>query len=366
VLDHFVTLPEVAIVLAHGPTKASVRLADGVQCDLRGVEDAQFPFALHYCTGSKAHNIAMRRRALARGLTLNEYGLVGPDGPVAGATEADLFAALGLAEIPPELREDVGELEAAGRGPLPRLATLDDLTGTFHCHTDWSDGGATLAEMAEAARALGLKYLGIADHSRSARYAGGLSIERVRDQWAAIDALNQKFGSAFRLFKGTECDILPDGSLDFPDELLDGFDFVVASVHSHFGQPRDEMTARIVRAVSNPRVTMLGHPTGRLLLARDGYAVDLDAVIEAAARARSMIEINANPHRLDLDATHCRRARERGVPLVVNPDAHATGGLADLDYGIGVARRAGLGPGDLFNTAPLGAVAKALEARRRR
>ncbi|MBV8383301.1 MAG: DNA polymerase/3'-5' exonuclease PolX [Planctomycetaceae bacterium] len=366
VLDHFVTLPEVAIVLVHGPTKASVRLADSVQCDLRGVEDAQFPFALHYFTGSKAHNIAMRRRALARSLTLNEYGLVGPDGPIACATEADLFAALGLAEIPPELREDVGELEAAGRGPLPRLATLDDLTGTFHCHTDWSDGGATLAEMAEAARALGLKYLGIADHSRSARYAGGLSIERVRDQWAAIDALNQTFGSAFRLFKGTECDILPDGSLDFPDELLDGFDFVVASVHSHFGQPRDEMTARIVRAVSNPRVTMLGHPTGRLLLARDGYAVDLDAVIEAAARARSMIEINANPHRLDLDATHCRQARERGVPLVVNPDAHATGGLADLDYGIGVARRAGLGPGDLFNTAPLGAVAKALEARRRR
>jgi DNA polymerase (family 10) len=364
ILDAFVKLPDVAKVLAHGPTKASVRLADGVQCDLRGVEDAQFPFALHYFTGSKAHNIAVRRRALARGMTLNEYALTGPDGPVRCRTEADLFAALGLAEIPPELREDVGEIEAAERGPLPPLVTLEDLTGTFHCHTDWSDGGASLAEMAEAARSAGLKYLGIADHSRSAAYAGGLSVERVREQWAEIDKLNRKSDGKFRLFKGTECDILADGSLDFPDELLEGFDYVVASVHSLFGMPRAEMTARIVRAVSNPRVTMLGHPSGRLLLARDAYAVDLDAVIEAAARSGAMIEINADPHRLDLDATHCRRARERGVTIVVNPDAHSTGGLANLDYGIGVARRAGLGPAEVFNTAPLKAITRALEQRR--
>ncbi|MGE5755397.1 MAG: DNA polymerase/3'-5' exonuclease PolX [Planctomycetaceae bacterium] len=364
VLDHFVARPEVARVLAHGPTKASVRLADGVQCDLRGVEDAQFPFALHYFTGSKAHNIALRRRALARGYTLNEYSLIGPDGPVACRTEADLFAALGLAEIPPELREDVGEIEAAERGPLPRLVDLGDLTGTFHCHTDWSDGGATLEEMAEAARSLGLSYLGIADHSRSAGYAGGLTVDRVRQQWEAIEGMNRRLGGQFRLFKGTECDILADGTLDYPDELLDGFDYVVASVHSRFGMPRAEMTARIVRAVRNPRVTMLGHPTGRLLLARDGYAVDLDAVIEAAAEAGMMIEINANPHRLDLDAVHCRRARARGVSIVINPDAHATGGLADLDYGIGVARRAGLGPDDVFNTAPAEAIARALQARR--
>jgi DNA polymerase (family 10) len=365
VLDHFVKLPEVAKVLAQGPTKASVRLADGVQCDLRGVEDAQFPFALHYFTGSKAHNIAMRRRALAWGYTLNEYSLIGPDGPVACRTEADLFAALGLAEIPPELREDVGEIEAAERGPLPPLVDLSDLTGTFHCHTDWSDGSATLEEMAEAARSFGLSYLGIADHSRSAGYAGGLTVDRVRQQWEAIDGLNRRFGGKFRLFKGTECDILSDGSLDYPDELLDGFDYVVASVHSKFGMPRAEMTARIVRAIRNPRVTMLGHPTGRLLLARDGYAVDLDAVIEAAAEAGMMIEINANPHRLDLDATHCRRARARGVTIVINPDAHATGGLADLDYGIGVARRAGLGPDDVFNTTPAEAIARALQARQR-
>jgi DNA polymerase (family X) len=366
VLDAFVKLPDVAKVLAHGPTKASVRLADGVQCDLRGVSDAQFPFALHYFTGSKAHNIAMRRRAQAQGATLNEYSLVGPDGPVSCKTEADLFAALGLAYIPPELREDVGEIDAAERGPLPPLVELDDLSGTFHCHTDWSDGGASLVEMAEAARALGLSYLGIADHSRSAGYAGGLSVERVRSQWEEIDALNRKFGKKFRLFKGTECDILADGSLDFPDDLLAGFDYVVASVHSNFGLPRDEMTRRVVRAVSHPKVTMLGHPTGRLLLARNGYAVDLEAVIAAAAEAGTMIEINADPHRLDLDDAWCRKAHAAGVTIVVNPDAHSTGGLANLDYGVGVARRAGLGPGDLFNTAPLAAVAARLDDRRKR
>ncbi len=366
VLDRFVALPDVARVLAHGPTKASVRLAEGVQCDLRGVSDEQFPFALHYFTGSKPHNIAMRKRAIDRGMKLSEYGLEGPDGPVACRSEAELFAALGLAEIPPELREDVGEFDLAGRGPLPRLVDRPDLTGTFHCHTDWSDGGATLAEMAEAARAAGLSYLGIADHSRAAAYAGGLSIERVRRQWDEIDALNARLAPGFRVFKGTECDILADGSLDFPDDVLAGFDYVVASVHSGFGMDRDAMTARIVRAVRNPRVTMLGHPTGRLLLARDGYAVDLDAVIEAAAGSGTMIEINANPHRLDLDSTHCRKAHARGIAIAINPDAHGTGGFADLDYGIGVARRAGLAPADVFNAAGPVEVVEALGRLRRR
>jgi DNA polymerase (family X) len=350
VLDTFVKLPQVATVLAHGPTKASVRLADGVQCDLRGVEDAQYPFALHYFTGSKAHNIVMRKRALARGLSLNEYALTGADGPIPCETESDLFEALGLAEIPPELREDHGEIDAALAGRLPSLVERADLTGTFHCHSDWSDGGATLAEMAAAAQARGMQYLGIADHSRSAAYAGGLSIERVREQWAEIDGLNKRFGSKFHLFKGTECDILADGSLDYPDELLDGFDYVVASVHSIFNLPRDEMTKRIVRALSNPRVTMLGHPTGRLLLARDGYNLDLDAVIDAAAAAGTMIEINANPHRLDLDAIHCRRARQKGVMIVINPDAHSVGGLDDLEYGVSVARRGWLCKDDVWNT----------------
>jgi DNA polymerase (family X) len=356
VLEAFVKLPQVAAVLAHGTTKASVRLADGVQCDLRGVADEQFPFALHYFTGSKAHNIAMRRRALARGLSLNEYALAGEKVSVPCKTEADLFRALDLAEIPPELREDSGEIEAAEAGKLPKLLEPTDLTGTFHCHSDWSDGGATLAEMAEAARARGMHYLGIADHSRSARYANGLTIERVHEQWAAIDELNKKFGSKFRIFKGTECDILPDGSLDYPDDLLAGFDYVVASVHSNFTLPRAEMTQRLVRAASNTRVTMLGHPTGRLLLAREGYDVDLDAVIEAAAAAGTLIEINANPHRLDLDAVYSRRAAQKGVRIVINPDAHSVGGLDDLQYGVSVARRAWLTKAEVWNTGSLAAM----------
>ncbi|HEV3121585.1 MAG TPA: DNA polymerase/3'-5' exonuclease PolX, partial [Isosphaeraceae bacterium] len=361
-----VALPEVAVVLAHGPTKASVRLAEGVQCDLRGVDDAQFPFALHYFTGSKAHNIAMRRRAIAHGLKLSEYALEGAKGSVPCKNEADVFAVLGLAEIPPELREDLGEIDAAAAGPLPPLVTLGDLAGTFHCHTNWSDGAATLEEMAEAAMAAGLSYLGIADHSRSAGYAGGLTIERVKAQWEEIDGLNRKFGKRFRLFKGTECDILADGALDYPNDLLAGFDYVVASVHSSFNLPRDEMTRRIVRAVEHPLVTMLGHPTGRLLLTRDGYQLDLDAVIGAAARAGTMIEINANPLRLDLDANHCRRAKALGVKIAINPDAHATSGFEDLDYGVGVARRAGLGSADIVNCAPakdVAAMFKSLQGR---
>ena len=235
VLEAFVKLPDVAKVLAHGPTKASVRLADGVQCDLRGVSDAQYPFALHYFTGSKEHNIAMRKRAIARGLKLSEYGLEGEARSIACHSESDLFEALGLADIPPELREDGGEFDLAERGPLPRMVELADLQGTFHCHTDWSDGGATLAEMVEAAQGAGFSYLGIADHSRSAGYAGGLSIDRVKSQWEAIDAINARLGASFRVFKGTECDILVDGSLDYPDEILAGYDYVVASVHSGFG-----------------------------------------------------------------------------------------------------------------------------------
>ena len=366
ILDAFLGRPEIAEVLAHGPTKVSVRLAEGVQCDVRGVQDDQFPFALHYFTGSKAHNIAMRRRAIDRDLKLNEYALEGPDGAIRCRTEADLFEALGLAFIPPELREDRGEFAPAERGALPPLIELADLTGTFHCHTDWSDGGATLEEMAEGARAAGLKYLGIADHSRSAAYAGGLSVDRVRRQWAAIDSWNESRGKTIWLYKGTECDILPDGSLDFPDDLLAGFDYVVASVHSGFGLDREAMTRRIVRAVAHPKVTMLGHPTGRLLLARDAYAVDLDAVIAAAAEAGTAIEINADPHRLDLDDEHARKAKAAGISIAINPDAHSVAGFANLDYGIGVARRAGLTAGDVLNAGTPAEVGRLLAKMRAR
>lgn len=360
VLEAFTKRPEVAVVLGLGPTKASVRLVDGVQCDVRGVSDDQFAFALHYFTGSKEHNIAMRRRAQDRQLKLSEYALEGPTGSISCQTEADIFRALDLHMIPPELRENLGEIELAEKGPLPVLVDRHDLTGTFHCHTDWSDGGSTLEEMAEAARAAGLHYLGIADHSKSAAYAGGLNAERVREQWQAIDRLNDRYGDSFRLFKGTECDILPDGSLDFPDELLAGFDYVVASVHSSFRMSREAMTNRIIKAVRHPLVTMLGHPTGRLLLARDAYPLDMSAIIAAAADSQTMIEINANPHRLDLDDLYSRAACAQGINLVINPDAHSVAGLADLDFGIGQARRAGLTKQDVFNTRPLAEIQKAL------
>lgn len=374
VLDDFVKLPQVAKVLGHGGTKASVLLpgykADQfVQCDLRGVADDQFAFALHYFTGSKAHNIAMRKRAQARGLSLNEYALSGvKDGAkaVPCRDEPALFKALGLEYIPPELREDAGEFEAAESGTLPTLIEPGDLTGTFHCHTDWSDGDATLEEMAEGARSLGMQYLGIGDHSKSLAMARGLTVDRVRDQWRAIDALNAKYAGEFRVFKGTECDILGDGSLDFPDDVLAGFDYVVASVHSRFKMSKAEMTDRIIKAISHPHVTMLGHATGRLLLSRAPYEVDLDAVIEAAAEHGTMIEINASPYRLDLDAVHCRRARKKGVTIVINPDAHSVAGLGDLSYGVGVARRAWLTKGDVFNTAPVAEAARRLEALRGR
>jgi DNA polymerase (family X) len=220
--------------------------------------------------------------------------------------------------------------------------------------------------MAQAARGRGMAYLGIADHSRSAAYAGGLSIERVRQQWSAIDELNRSFDGNFHVFKGTECDILPDGSLDYPDDLLEGFDYVVASIHSNFGLSREAMTRRLVRAAANPRVTMLGHPTGRLLLARDGYDVDLDAVIDAAALAGTLIEINANPHRLDLDGEHCRRARQKGVTIVINPDAHSTAGLDDLEYGVTVARRGWLTKADVWNTVSLQTMMRHVAKSRRR
>ncbi|HZT83172.1 MAG TPA: PHP domain-containing protein, partial [Gemmataceae bacterium] len=277
--------------------------------------------------------------------------------------EADLFRALDLDYIPPEMREHTGEFEAAEAHQVPKLVEADDIRGVFHCHTNASDGGNTLEEMAEAARALGLQYLGIGDHSQSLTVANGLSPERVARQQAQIDALNKKM-KGFHVFKGTECDILADGRLDFGDELLASFDYVVASVHSYFKQSREEMTARIVRAVSHPRVTMLGHATGRLLLRREGYQVDLEAVLQAAARHGTMIEINAHPQRLDLDWVHCKRAKALGVKLVINPDAHNTGDLAYYTYGVDVARRGWLEKKDVFNTLTLAQVTKALAARK--
>lgn len=361
-MDAFAALPGVVQVIARGDTLTSVLLPVGagpaaktLRADLRVVGEAQFPFALHHLTGSKEHNKAMRARAQAADKKLNEYELTG----ASCTSETELFAALGLAYIPPELREDTGEIAAAEAGTLPRLVELRDLQGVFHNHTTASDGANSLAEMAEAAQELGFRYLGIADHSQSLVVARGLSPERVRAQRREIDALNAEF-EEFRLFHGIECDILPDGSLDYDDEVLAGFDYVVASVHTHFNQSRDEVTARVIKAIRHPAVTMLGHATGRLILQREGYPVDLDAVLKAAAEAGTMIEINAQPKRLELDWVHARRAKELGIPIVINPDAHCCEDLALVRYGIDVARRAWLSKADVFNTKSLRQVETAL------
>jgi DNA polymerase (family 10) len=371
-MERFSKLPGVRQVLGRGPSKCTILLVgDGhrrpvtVQADLRVVRDDQFPFALHYFTGSKEHNIAMRVRAQDQGLRLNEYGLTGPDGPLTCKDEAQLFKALGLEFIAPELREGTGEMEAASTNALPDLLELSDIQGVFHCHTNWSDGGNTLEEMAAAARGMGLHYLGIADHSQSLTVANGLNPQRVREQQKLIDQLNKRL-NGFRVFKGIECDILADGRLDYDDDVLASFDYVVASVHSHFNQPREEMTARIVKAVSHPRVTMLGHATGRLLLKRDSYAVDLEPVVQAAAKHRTMVEINSNPMRLELDWVHCKRAKALGVQLVINPDAHSIDDLALYRYGVDVARRGWLDKADILNARSLAQVTAELVERRKR
>jgi DNA polymerase (family X) len=372
VMKAFVSLPSVQRVVGHGETKSSVTFAGIdhntqrvlINADLRVVSEEQFPFALNYFTGSKDHNVRLRQRAIDYGLSLNEYALAGAKKNVPCKEESDIYKALGLDWMPPELREDTGEIDAAAKHALPHLLELKDIHGVFHNHTTWSDGNATLEQMADAARALGYQYLGIADHSQSLTVANGLTPDRVRQQQKEIDAFNAK-QKGFRVFKGTEVDILADGTLDFHDDLLATFDYVVASVHSFFHQTQAEMTARIIKAVSHPHVTMLGHATGRLLLRRDGYKVDLDAVLQAAAKAGTMIEINANPYRLDLDWIHCKRAKALGIQLVINPDAHSTDDLAFTRFGVDVARRGWLEKADVFNTKTLTQVAKELEKRKK-
>ena len=365
VMDCFVKLPGVTQIVGRGETKASVVVqhtignepAWSMNADLRVVTKKQFPFALHYFTGNKDHNIAIRGRAQEYGLKLNEYELVGEDRSVSCKDEADVFRALDLDYIPPELRENTGEIDAALEHRLPKLIEAEDLEGTFHCHTNWSDGSASVDEMAKAARKLGFKYLGIGDHSQSLTIANGLTPARVQKQQAEIDALNKRL-KGFHVFKGTECDILADGSLDFDDETLATFDYVVASVHSHFNQPLEEMTARLIKAVSHPLVTMLGHPTGRLLLRRDSCKIDLDAVLQAAAKHGTLIEINAHPNRLDIDWVACKRAKALGAKLVINPDAHSTDEIALTRFGIDVARRGWLEKKDVFNTLSAAQVSK--------
>jgi len=372
----FVQHPLVESVIAQGPTKSSVRLRSGIQCDLRVVTTAEYPFALNYFTGSKEHNIEVRSRALKRGWTLNEYrlGETPPDPAAKQAKqspkipvireEADLYRALDLDHIPPELRENCGEFEAAANGKLPRLIEAENLRGTFHCHTTASDGRNSLEEMAAAAQELGLQYLGIADHSRSSIQARGLDEARLRVQVAMIRKLNEGFEN-FRLFAGVECDILRDGSLDFPDEVLAELDYVVASIHSAFTLSEADMTRRIIRAMQNPHVTMLAHPTGRLLLKRDPYAVDIPAIIDSAAETGTWIEINAAPKRLDLDWRWWPLAKEKGVKCVINPDAHGIERLQDLWFGVGAARKGWLTKEDVMNCLPLEKIVRELQQKRK-
>jgi DNA polymerase (family 10) len=326
-------------------------------CDLRVVEPGSWASALQHLTGSKEHNTALRGRAKARGLTLNEYGLFRGRQPLDIDSEDALYRALGLELIPPELREGWGEVEAAERGEIPRLVEMGDIRGILHVHTTWSDGLSSIEELVEAARAEGYQYLGICDHSQSAAYAGGLSPERVWQQMRAIEELQSRY-RGFRIFKGIEVDILPDGSLDYEDDLLFSLDFVVASIHSRFGLSREAQTERLLRAIRHPAVTIIGHPTGRLLLARKGYDVDLEAVLEACAVEGVAVELNAHPQRLDLDWRYCRRAKELGVLVAINPDAHHVGGLEDVEYGVGIARKGWLEASDVLNCMD----AQALEA----
>ena len=337
-----------ASIIGSGETKTSVRLPSGLAIDLRLVRPGEFPFALHYFTGNVAHNVRIRQRAIDRGMSLNEYALSGRrHAPI--RSEADLFRALGLPYIEPELREDRGEIEAAEAGELPELITLEDMVGILHCHTTASDGRSTLREMADAAAAWGASYLGIADHSQVARYANGLTPADLARQAKEIDAENGR-RRTLRILKGAEVDILPDGSLDFPDDVLARLDYVVASIHSNFGMDERAMTERVVRAIRNPYVSVLAHPTGRLLLEREGYRVDLTEVFRVAAEEGVVVEINANTHRLDLDWREIRGAKAAGVRFAINPDAHHVSGYDDIRFGVGVARKGWLTKSDVVNT----------------
>ena len=356
IMDWFVAQSGVQEVTAHGETKSSVRLADGLQADLRVVPAEQFFFALHHFTGSKDHNVAMRQRALSRGLSMSEWGLTPKDSKAkvpAAASEEDVFRALGLDWIPPELREGQGEIEAAETGKLPCLVRYEDIRGCFHNHTTASDGRASLEQMTAAAEAEGWEYFSIADHSRSSAYANGLDEARLLAQIDEIAKLNASGRFKVRVLSGSEVDILKDGSLDFDDALLAKLDVVVASVHAAMTLDEDAMTARIIRALEHPRVHILGHLTGRLLLEREPYRVNIAKIVDCAAANGKCIELNTNPRRLDMDWSHWRRAAEKGVLCAINPDAHRTEQFVFVRAGTFQARKGWLTADQVLNTKPL-------------
>lgn len=361
IFDVFVNHDLVVDVLGRGDTKSSIRTEGGRQVDLRIVKLDQFPAALMYFTGSKEHNVGLRQRARARSMSLNEYGLFSLtddgetdfDKPVSYASENDIYKKLDLHFIPPELRENWGELEYFETHESMPLVEENDIQGVVHAHSRWSDGKYSIEEMARASVDRGYKYLGISDHSKTAAYAGGLSVDEVKKQWDEIDELNDKLsdeGLDFTIFKGIESDILSDGSLDYPDDILDGFDFVIASVHSGLDMPLETMMERFMKAIEHPSTRMIGHPTGRLLLRRDESKLDMNRLIDWAVEHNTVIEINANPWRLDLDWRHGNKARETGLLTSVNPDAHTIDGIDDIRYGVMTARKAQFDKERVINT----------------
>jgi DNA polymerase (family 10) len=348
----FVKLPQVAEVLSHGPSRASVRLHNGLQVDLRALGPERYGSLLQYFTGSKDHNVTLRALAQKQGLSLSEYGFKRGEEEILCRTEEEVYGALGLPWIPPELREDRGEVQAAQAGTLPKLVQQKDIRGDLHAHTDWSDAAATLQEMATAARKLGYEYLVISDHTHSLGVANGLDVTRLREQRAEIERLNAGF-SEFRLLQGAEVEIHADGSLDFSDNVLAELDVVIASVHSALRQDKETITNRVVRAMRNPHVDVLGHPSGRLLGQREATHVDLDRLLQVAAETGTILEVNATPNRLDLDDVHIRQAVGLGIGLAINSDAHSTGGLGAMVYGVAAARRGWAEARHIVNTFPL-------------
>ena len=361
IMDWFTSMDSIAEVTAHGDTKSSVRLEGGMQADLRVVPTAQFYFALHHFTGSKDHNVRMRQKALSMGLSLSEWGLRPEEqkdssrkaGPVEAHSEADIFEALGLQYVPPSLREGMGEVEAAERNELPELLEFADLKGCFHNHTTASDGRNTLEEMAKEADRRGWEYLGISDHSKASFQANGLDEERLSKQVQAINNINESGNFRVHLFSGSEVDILSGGKLDFEDSVLDALDYVVASVHNGLTQDEETMTARIIKAIEHPKVTMIGHVSGRLLLRREASKINFTKILDAAISNGKILELNANPMRLDMDWRHWRRAAEKGLLCCINPDAHALHHFDFQHAGVLAARKGWLTAKDVFNTRTL-------------
>jgi len=356
IMHFFSTQPGVKKVTGKGPTKCSVVLEKGINADLRILPDDKFAFILHHFTGSAEHNTAMRSLAKKMGMKVSEYGLFkNEDELIPCKDERGIFAALGLSYIPPELREDNGEIEAAAENNIPAMVELADIKGILHCHSTWSDGANTLEEMALATQEMGYQYFGICDHSEIVVYARGMTPEQVKEQHAEIDELNKKF-TDFKILKGTECDIINDGSLDYPDEVLATFDFVVASVHTNLHMSGDDAMNRIIKGMQNRYVDILGHPTGRLLSGRDGLPLDMYKIIDAAAEYNVVIELNASPHRFDIDWRYCKYAKEKGVLISINPDAHSIDGINDMEYGIGIAQKGWLERKNIFNALSLAEV----------